>query len=242
MSFHSGIYYEQVQGNLLRQNISLDMYFFILSGIVNHDLMHCDLHNGNWKVQLEEDGSHKLVIYDFGLMASVHDPSISQTAVMSLFGDDFTGISRIMVLNYSTHPKHQEYLAYLKEVHAMRVGSYADRYMLITRKALDLRLPLNMNIVRFIQGIMICMRIVNVSRSKLNKVLGDTGRGKEITLCYNVGLLRKTKKYAALMDVFNQWLDKEPDSRKKYMDWIFDTFGHRDDSVFVDITIDGLVF
>ena len=64
----------------------------------------------------------------------------------------------------------------------------------------------------------------------------------EVMLCYNLGLLDKIKKYKELGIVIAQWIDEDPAIKQVYDDWLEDTYGHKDGSIFVDITVDGLVF
>jgi hypothetical protein len=239
MSYHDGTPFHDIKDDKLRRMISIDMYLFVLSSMVNFDLMHCDLHVGNWKVSVHDDGSYKFIVYDFGLMATIGDAATIKSVVLALFNDDFVDIARVLVPHFDSQPLGPELMDYIHVISKKQVVSYADRYTAMLRKGLIMGIPFNVNVLRAVQGILMCMQVVNLTRTALSKVLGKNGNCKEVMMCYNVGLLRKIGKYSALKEVLEQWIADDPNNRTIFEKWLDDTFGHTDESVFVDITVDG---
>lgn len=73
------------------------------------------------------------------------------------------------------------------------------------------------------------------------KTLGKKGNCKQVVLCYLSGVLTKLKKYPDLKASIDSWIAEDPNMRKVFEDWLFESFGHRDGSVYIDIMLDGPV-
>ena len=241
MSYHEGEQFESVKDERLRKLISIDIYLFMMSCIMHSDLIHCDLHKGNWKVATQEDGTYKLVIYDFGLTSSL-GPSMTKAVTLAMLSDNFFSIARVMVESWETQPKWQELATYIDSLEEKVLQVFTDKYEMILRKALQIGIPLNINVLRIMQGGNMCMNVVNLTRNNLNKVLGKRGNCEQVLLCYNLGLTEKTKKYNNLRKTILQWIEEDPSINTIYENWLEDTYGHKDGSIFVELTVDGLVF
>ena len=240
MSYHDGTSFEDIIDERMRKMVSIDIYFFMMASIICYDIIHCDLHRGNWKVSVKS-GTYKLIIYDFGLTTSLG--SMTKHVSLVMLNNNIMDMAKVMVTSWETEPKWRELAKYVSEIESRSVKVFTDRYELILRKGLLIGIPLNINVLRMLQGGNMCMNVVNCTRDSLNKVLGKHGGNcTEVMLCYNLGLLDKIKKYKELGIVIAQWIDEDPAIKQVYDDWLEDTYGHKDGSIFVDITVDGLVF
>jgi predicted unusual protein kinase regulating ubiquinone biosynthesis (AarF/ABC1/UbiB family) len=239
MSFHDGLPYSQITDPRLRVRISLDVYLFMLRGVVNHDFIHCDLHIGNWRVI---PGSiPKLIIYDFGLTTSTGSLDLNKRIMLSMYEDNFMKLAEIMMPTIKTKKCADELLSYIKFIKTQTFESRHAEYNMLIRKASSLGVPFNLEIIRAIQGLSICENILSISRSKFLKTLGKQGNRKEVVLCYLSGVLAKLNKYPDLKASIDSWIAEDPNMRKVFEDWLFDSFGHRDGSVYIDIILDGPV-
>jgi len=78
MSYEEGIPYDKLEIDKYQKNkIALLLVSFIRNNQQILNLYHGDMHKGNWKVRLSDNGTHKLVIYDFGFCWSVPSRKIS---------------------------------------------------------------------------------------------------------------------------------------------------------------------
>lgn len=242
MSYHEGMPYTELESEEMRKLVSIEVYFFVMSSVLNHDLIHCDLHMGNWKVNVHDDGSYDIIVYDFGLTASLHDYDVAKKIVMIMFNDDFYTLSKLVAEETAqSHPNWPKYVDAINKIKDTPVDNYADRYTYLFKEAMVLGLPLNMTIMRVVQGILLCMKVINVTRSNLAKIMGKDGNCAEVMIPYNLGLTKKLNKYHELGAVFQEWIDEDPRINEYFYNWLEENFGHRDASVFVDITVDGLV-
>lgn len=241
MTFHEGTPYSAIKDERIRKLVSIDVYLFMLSSFLIYDLIHCDLHMGNWKVVIHDDGTYSIIMYDFGLTASICNAEIAKQIVVIGFNDDFMSLAKIVVHDYENQPLWPKYRDIIMNIDFVNIANYGDRYAVLLNKGMALGLPFNPLIIRVIQGLLLCMKVINVTRENLAKMLGKKGNCTEVMLCYNRGLVKKLGKYTKLGEVFQQWIDDDPRIMQVFDSWLYDTFGHHDSSVFVDITVDGLV-
>lgn len=241
MSYHSGVQFQDIKDEKVRKSISIDFYFFVISSIINYNLLHCDLHVGNWKIDLQESGDYKLIIYDLGLTTSNGNADVRKDIILSIFNNNLMDLGKIIIKDWQNQPLWPKLEQFILNVIDSTVSNYADKYTIIFRKALMIGIPLDECAIRSMQGMILCLEVINHTRTKLSKVLGKDGNCKEVTLCYNLGVLSKIGKYKDLAQSLQSWVDEDPEIRNVYEKWLENTYGHKDGSIFVDITIDGLV-
>jgi len=241
MSYHEGVPFHEIKDENMRKFISIDLYFFIISSVVNYDKLHCDLHIGNWKVAQENNGDYKLIIYDFGLTSSSGNLELNKNIVMTIFNDSLLELGKVIIQDWENQPLWPELEDYINTIAHVTVSNFADKYTSIFRKALIIGIPFDACAIRSMQGMILCLEVVNHTRTRLSKALGKEGNCKEVTLCYNLGVLQKIRKYKDLAQSLQSWVDEDPNIRAVYENWLENTYGHKNGSIFVDITIDGLV-
>jgi predicted unusual protein kinase regulating ubiquinone biosynthesis (AarF/ABC1/UbiB family) len=242
MTYHDGIPYNQITDDGLRLKISSDLYLFMLSSMLVHDFIHCDLHVGNWKAVQSACG-YNIIVYDYGLVTSTGSLALNKRIVTAMHRNDLVDLAEVMMPTAKSHKRWPALMSYISELQQqLAVNNMQKIYTAMVRKASTMGIPFNVDIIRAVQGLNICDNILNVSRKNVMAVLGDTGDRREVILCYNSALLEKIGKYADLKHVIDSWIDEDPKIRRVFDDWLFDTFGHRDASVVVDIIVDGAVF
>ena len=243
MTYHDGRSYNCITDDTLLRKISSDLYLFMLTSALVHDFIHCDLHVGNWKVMVPYPyGGYQIILYDFGLVSSTGNLALNKRIVTAMFRNDLEDLAEVIMPTVRSHIRWPELMAYIAELKQRTDRNIHQIYTAMVRKASTLGVPFNVDVIRMIQGLNICDSIMNVSREKVLSVLGERGDCREVILCYNSALLGKLGKYADLKQILDTWIDEDPNIRRVFEDWLFDTFGHRDASVFIDIMVDGAVF
>ena len=242
MSYHDGKRFNDITDENIRKQVSIDIYFFMVASLLQYKYVHCDLHVGNWKVTLSGDKYDKLIVYDCGLICSVRDDDSAKKIMMGIFNNnDFVSMLKILVTDWESEPQWPALIEYVHTIETKDTDNYADKYTTILRYFLEKNIPLNANVVRLCQSLVMCMRVINVTRSKLSKIIGDSSASKDVMLNYNYSLLEKVGKYKPLKKIIKEWIDEDPSCTVAYEEWLMDTFGHKNSSVFVDLTVDGLV-
>lgn len=75
MTYEDGIDYSEIAQDVLKQKVALSILSFQRQNSAIHGYIHGDLHDGNWKVRVNNGNDFNLVIYDFGLVNQV-DPVV----------------------------------------------------------------------------------------------------------------------------------------------------------------------
>lgn len=242
MTYHDGTLYTAITDDGQRRKISSDLYLFMLSSMLVHDFIHCDLHVGNWKVVPAAWG-HNIIVYDYGLVTSTGSLALNKRIVTAMYRNDLVDLAEVIMPTAKSHQRWPELIRYISELQQQPAGNNMQKiYTAMVRKASTMGIPFNVDVIRAVQGLNICDNILNVSRKNVLAVLGENGDRREVILCYNSALLEKIGKYSDLKQVIDSWIDEDPKIRRVFDDWLFDTFGHRDVSVVVDIIVDGAVF
>lgn len=240
MSYHTGTPFDELSDSKMKKMVSIDIYLFMMACTMQCDLIHCDLHAGNWKVAVQSDGTYKLVIYDFGLTGSLG--SMMKQTSLAMLGNSFIDMAKVIVVDWEHQPKWSQLANFVRDLESQTAKVYSDNYVAVMRKCMQIGIPVNLNVLRIMQGAHMCMAVVNVTRDGLNKMIGRAGDCTSVMLCYNIGLMEKFNKYKKLHQVMLQWIEEDPSIRETYENWLEETYGHKDGSIFVDITVDGLVF
>jgi predicted unusual protein kinase regulating ubiquinone biosynthesis (AarF/ABC1/UbiB family) len=244
MSYHDGKTLDELNKHdtHLIPKISMDIYFFMLTCVLCYDFIHCDLHAGNWRYSYENDET-KIILYDFGLFTRTRDLELNKRIALSVFDDDYEDLVQVMVPNIADTPHWQDMKEYIAYIMSQSFDNSYSKYAVLIRKISMLDLPCNMNIIRAILGLNICENIMMAPRRGLLKILGyGTKRTrKEIVLAYNYYVLERVKKYTDLKKKLDTWIEEDPSILRVFGDMLEGMFGHRDGSILVDITLDGLV-
>lgn len=234
MSYHEGLSFTHITDDLLKNKISHDIFMFNMSSILIYDLLHCDLHYGNWKIKLHGDNDYSIIIYDCGIMGSTFNEDINKRICIACMNGDYNTIYSILVKDMDTQPNCHLMKEYTEYIMKKEYTNRSERFTDFLKQLFIYKININRRYLRYIQGLMTCMHLLILSSEKLNRLLGKEGNCLEVLLCYYRGLLEKTKRYPDLLNYLNVWIEKDPSIEHKFDEWLEENFGHRDKTVFID--------
>ena len=233
MSYHDGTPFTSINDPIMKSKISHDMLMFNMSSILIHDLLHCDLHYGNWKVDIRED-DYNIVIYDCGIMGSTFNSTVNKDICMACMDGDYNKIYSILVNGMGNQKNDLLMKEYTRQIMLKEYQTRSERFSQFLKQLFIYNINFNHRYLRCIQGLMTCLSLIILSSEKLNKLLGKEGCRLEIFICYYSGVLEKSKKYPELLNHINEWIEKDKNIEKVFYEWLDAYFGHNDKSVFID--------
>ena len=242
MSYHEGTSFLDIADKRLKAVISADMFLFNVSSLMVHDLLHCDLHYGNWKVLLndEDEGAYKLIIYDCGITGSTHNDAINKKIFMASMDGDYQQVYEIIAPDMHQQKHGLLMKQYTKEIMDKYYVNTADRFTDFLKQLSVYQININTAYLRCIQGLLTCLCLLLITAGKLTKILGKDGSRLEVYVCYYGGVLEKINKYPALSQYINAWIASDPTIETVFYNWLDENFGHRDKSVFIDAMLEKL--
>lgn len=248
MSFHEGVPFTNIDSTnkILLSKITNDLFLFNMASLLIYDLLHCDLHYGNWKVQIDDSSDenvpeYKIIIYDCGIIGSTYNDDINKKICMACMDGDYNKIYEIMAPDMEMQKNGllmKKYTATLMETH---YDNRSDRFSDFLKQLFIYKIQINTIYLRCIQGLLTCLSMLVVSSEKLTKTLGKDGCRLEIFVCYYRGLLDKIDKYPALSDYLDTWIETNPNIEIVFYEWLEEYFGHRDKDVFIDAMLHRLI-
>lgn len=236
MDYYDGVSYKDITDTGIKNRISAELYLFLVSSLVNFDYLHCDLHYGNWKVDLN---TNSLIIYDCGIIGYTHDHSVNKKIIISIFSNDYTEIANLLIYDFKNNKNYHKLLALLQQTCSKYTNfSSTDRLANFLKQAFVLDVDINQDILRCIQGLVICVNIISVNADKVGKILNkQNGKSTAVTICFYYNLIKRLHKYKALEKSIESWLEEDPTIQQKFEQWLDDSFGHTDVDVFMDVLL-----
>jgi predicted Ser/Thr protein kinase len=233
MTYHEGRSLSSIEDKQLVFQVSTQFYFFVIMSLIIHDFFHCDLHDGNCKV----DDQNRLVIYDCGIIGSVGDLALSRVIMESMIGARFDKLVEI-----ATHPseKHDEdFNQFVIQTQSDLSISTAERFRIIFNSLLKSGKKTNSQIMRVMQGIIIGEKNIIKCVDKCSLILGPESNivvwlYSYIHICNAIG------KFKPLCNYFRAWLSEYANSIEELRSWIDEKFGHRDEDVFFEVISEAL--
>lgn len=241
MSYHEGITFNELNDPILKGKVSHDMFMFNMSSLLIYDLLHCDLHYGNWKIQIDNDKNYKIIIYDCGIMGSTYNDDVNKKICMACMDGDYNTIYSIICKDMDTQKNGFLMKEYTVHIMKKEYPSRSDRFTDFLKQLFIYKININTHYLRCIQGLMTCLSLLIISSEKLCKLLGKEGTRTEIYMCYYSGVLEKTKQYPELLNYINKWIKEDPHIEDVFYQWLEEYFGHRDKSVFIDAMLYSLL-
>ena len=250
MTYHDGAAFHSIEDSRLKRKISMDLNLFMAISFIDHDLLHCDLHDGNWKVQLDNENmdDYKIVIYDCGIMGYTGNTDFNKKIMNTFYDGDYVKLIDV-ILSYnhdlSCSSKSSRYkLLQEKIAEIMRdeESNMTERLSDIITKTLELGFAVESNIARCILSFNIFGKTLSVSADHVNKIIGDAKSKKSIIIHFYHYVMRRSNKYAPLLQYFNDCLQNDPSLQSTFHDWLNEEFGHTDEDVFFEVTANALGF
>jgi predicted unusual protein kinase regulating ubiquinone biosynthesis (AarF/ABC1/UbiB family) len=245
MSYHEGIPITKIDDKhkILKTKITHDMLLFNLSSLLIYDLLHCDLHYGNWKVQIDwkEVPEYRLIIYDCGIVGSTYNDDINKKIYMACMDGDYNKIYEIMAPDMDTQKNGLLMKKYTEELMNKYYKNRTDKFADFLKQMFMYNIKINTVYLRCIQGLLTCLSLLVHTSEKVTKTLGKDGSRVEVFICYYSGVLKKIKKYPALLNYFNIWMQTDSNIEKVFYEWLEKYFGHQDKEVFIDAILHHLI-
>lgn len=241
MSYHEGTSFLELTDEKLKTRVAADMFMFNLSSLLVHDLLHCDLHYGNWKIVQTSPTEHKLIIYDCGITGSTKNNEVNRQICVACMDGDYNTVLRIITTDIDNHKNGAKMKAYTDTIMTAYYANRLDRMSDFLKYLFIYKIEINTEYMRCIQGLLTCMGILLLTSEKLIKILGKDGARIEIFVCYYSGVLRRINKYPSLLCYLDKWIVDDPNIEKVFYNWMDDMFGHRDKEVFIDVMLHKLM-
>ena len=232
MSYHNGISVDKLNSNL-KYSVYFDMVFILISSMIIHNFIHCDLHDGNWKVELLENNKYNIIIYDCGLIVSTKDVTQNQKLVTSILIADYKEIAYTLSNNQD---KINNYIKYINIINIDKNISSSERVTNILKYAVEQSIVYSRSSVNLLLSNIMTSTISKINTEKLQKVMSlDNPVDKGILINIYIGILHRTNTFKCLKEFLTDYVNKNKDCTDFYNDWLFNTFGHTDSDIIVDL-------
>ena len=241
MSYHAGTDINSISNKSLKYSIYNDMNFLTLSSIMVHDFMHADLHDGNWKIQVHEDNTYNIIIYDCGLVVSTNNLQFNQEVLITFLTGNFKNFVTIL-MNSSSMTNIDNSNLHKLETHVDKICSDSsldsgDRACNIIKYAIDNNIINSSEHINLLLSYIMTLTIGKINALRIQKVINIPSNDVDVGVIFNLynGLLDKMKKYTKLHDFFSAYINTHKDIHELYNIWLHDKFGHNDSSIIIDI-------
>lgn len=231
MTYHDGVCFHEL--NIESQHhVAYDLYMFMLQSIMVDDFVHCDLHFGNWKVQVGDDpDDFKIIIFDCGIVGQTGDSALNTDVILSAIQSDYMKLAYSLIEDMS--PLVMEKLEVIVDdvTHAEYEKS-SDRLSDFIKRMLALEVKFNTKALRCAQGMLMYMNVGFFSSNKFNDLIGEENKKNiDVFLCYTHMLLQQGNKYAKLCNKLSSMIDDERYARFK--SWLKTKYNCDDEDVFI---------
>ena len=230
MTYHEGQNYNSLSDHT-KLIVSLYMTFIFYTSFMVHDFFHADLHTGNWKVIIHNDGSIQIILYDCGIMCTTGDMHFNKAIMVNVFNGTFEKIlylvSKKQFNNVKLQEKHDwkvKKCEFFLTEHLPENSS--DRLRFFIDTVLNWKLFSDKNSIHFLNAFAIIGEVTEPSSVKIIKYQ-TRDDPIEILIFIFIGLLEKINKFEELKIYFTDWMNSDPKNYEVYTDWLFEKFGHR---------------
>lgn len=240
MTYHAGIPANTITDPRKKVIASLYLSLFTITSILIHDYIHCDMHYGNWKLDMTDDNEcANIIIYDCGIIAQSLNKEGAKTIIGCLFGSNFEAIGRILIdEKYAiTEPvKIKLYDEFVKSIKVDESMTACGKLQEQLRYIVETGIKTNPNIMRILQAFVISGDDVAYLVEKINTMIGRGTATHTIIMQYayacvahNSGSFKQLARY--LMD----WIKETDNHAAVFEEWLDDRFGHSDVDVFNEV-------
>ena len=246
MSYHEGVSVDKITNKTVKYGVANDMNFIILSSIMIYNFVHADLHNGNWKVQLDENNKYNLIIYDCGLITETGSLKRNQDLMIAIMLADYTTFIRILdelytpKVNESPSIKIQKFKnikEYINELLEDSTLLASDRTASLFKYAINNDIIRDRGNICLLLSLLMTSSIHTLGLDRNQKFFSTAPNKNDISLifCTYIGLLTRMKKYDKLKEFLNEYINSDKLYREIFLNWLQDNLGHTDEDIFYDI-------
>jgi len=232
MSYHKGISVDKLDSNL-KYSVYFDLVFIFLTYIMVHNFVHCDLHDGNWKVELLENNKYNIIIYDCGLIVSTKDVKVNQKIFTSILIADYKELAYTLT---NDQDKINNYIKYIDENNNNRRIDSTERVTNILKYAVEQGIVNSHTSVNLLLSNVMTSSISKINTEKLQRVISlDNPVDKGILLNIYAGILHRTNTFKCLKEFLIDYINTNKDCLDFYNEWLLERFGHTDSDIIIDL-------
>lgn len=232
MSYHDGVSFSDINDPVYARRLSFHIFIFMLTSFITFDYLHCDLHYGNFKCQLDPC---KIIVYDCGIIGRTKRLDINKNMILAALSGDYLNIIRNLA-----HPKleNQKNGQKLIDFYTINLRDSCDKTESevlgeMIKKALLYGITVDPAVLRVIQGLMMCMTITSVSVNHYNRLLCSKERCREVIMVYLCEVSRRLGIHMPFVECMQSWIDDEPYIEEQFYEWLEESHGHRDKDVLI---------
>lgn len=244
MDYHKGVTISEITDKQMKYSISYDINFIQLSSIMVYDLLHSDLHNGNWKVEILENNKYNIIIYDFGLVVSTNNIKHNQNIILSVMTSDHDKFVSVLYNNYI--PKENEkpsvkenifnrYNKYIKNVD--RTVKPCDKLKDIMKYAINNNVIQDYETINLLVSMIMSSSIQLFTANKMQKIINLRKNTIDKAIVFNlyIDILNRIDRYRPLNNFFVNHIKDDIESDEFMNEWLLTNFGHNDKYILFDI-------
>ena len=244
MDYHKGIPINEISNKQLKYSVSYDINFIQLSSIMIYDLLHSDLHNGNWKVELLENNKYNIIIYDFGIVVSTKKIKYNQNLILSIMTSDHNTFINVLYDNYIL--KEHEKLS-VKEnlfnklyiyIHNIdKTVAPCDKLRNIMKYAINNNIIQDNETINLLLSMIMSSSIQLFTANKMQKIINLKKNTIDKAIVFNlyIDILNRINRYKPLNNFFINYITNNKESDDFMNEWLQTNFGHNDKYILFDI-------
>jgi hypothetical protein len=235
-SYHDGVSIISIHDERLKYILSIDLSMFIQTSMLLHDFTHCDMHHGNFKVNIHDNGDYQIIVYDCGMIATTSNKHINKEVIKCCFSGNYKELVPLMTKQNCSQKQKDTIVSYIDEIECIHYECPLDRLRDIICFALMLGITLDKNLVKIIHGMIIIDHNLTSSVNFISKLLKSLNH--TTMLFIRIWLYReftkKFNKYKQLGLYLDEWLNEYRHCESSFREWMLDTFGHDDENILLE--------
>ena len=224
MSYHDGVSFNQITDTVLKIKISLYINFIILSSLLVYDILHGDLHYGNWKINVF--GSDiKIILYDCGIVYSSNNLELNKNIIECIGCNDYCSLLKII-------NKGQSLLKIQKIVNCINKMDcpVSKRIKYFVTESVKSKLLTNKNAINLLNSYAIICETLFIGVEKFNKFVFVKDDNAILFYMYHE-LLNNLGKFNDLNLFIKNWMDSDSVNKITLNRWMLSEFGHTNSKI-----------
>ena len=229
MEYIPGISFENCDKKVL---YSMYTTFIFMISVFCFDLLHGDLHYGNWKIT--ENGN--IVIYDSGIVYTSNDLNFNKNLMYYVLNGNYEKL-----LHYvKADPKKIKKVINLLKIE--NEGLIAgDKIKNFLNRSLEYRLIKNKYLINLLNCVGILGETQKISLNIFTKYVYTPGDSNAVMIYTYIDLLNKMGIFKELKTFFEKWMAEDPENKIVHNEWLMENFGHTESIIVSDIIYSKLI-
>jgi len=236
MSFQEGVNINNIHDKSLKLRISLYLNLFVMTSILLNNFLHCDLHCGNWKVDVSEKDP-KIIIYDCGIFAETTDILKNKKVIGCILDANFTNLIDIIKSDQTEDIEKLKRKIY--PIQSDRTITASIKLNTFLTILLESQVKVDNSFVRIIQGLAITGKNVTRSVDTLTNTFANYRNGDKTLLLFAYLCITFNSKYfTKLYTFYKDWIDENKHQIDIFLGWLKIRYGHQDTDIFYESLCD----